>query len=184
MYRAEDEEILIKVRGPGQIGARAGRVEHQLGDELAYVARTASRGRQLVEVRDAGGCVAVAQPNQRGENLAQALHAHADARAVLRGARERLDQGRAMLACGLGYMGGGAQGVEHAPRAHWTDTIRELQHAKPADLIRGVARESQQRNQVLDVRGVEVAQAAVLDEGDPAARELELEQRRVVPGAK
>ena len=47
----------------------------------------------------------------------------------------------------------------------------------------GLFDEPQQGEEVLDVRRFQVADAAVLDVGDAAAVELELEQRRVVAGA-
>ena len=48
--------------------------------------------------------------------------------------------------------------------------------------MRGVVDQAEQRDQVLDVRGLQVAQAAVLDERDLAAGELELEQVAVMRG--
>ena len=103
-----------------------------------------------------------------------------------------------VLARALGNMDGGlrpaaqlgraaarrAQRVEDAPRARRADAVEQLEQAEPAHLIGRVVGQAQQRDEVLDVGRVEVAQAAVLDERDAAARQLELEQVGVVAGAE
>ncbi len=76
------------------------------------------------------------------------------------------------------------QGVEDAPGAHRPDAVEQQQHAEPADLVRWVAADAKGRDEVLDVRGVEESQAAVLHERDVAPGELELEQVSVVAGSE
>src|ERR1017187_3842288 len=99
-----------------------------------------------------------------------------------------------MLARALGNLGDGLrpavqldcasagqpQGIEDTPCSDRTDTIEELQQAKPADLVCRVIGESHQRYQVLDVGCVQIAQAAILDERDRAPGQFELEQVGVV----
>ena len=69
-------------------------------------------------------------------------------------------------------------------RAHRPDALDQLQHAEPRDVVGAVVDQAQRRHEVLDVRGLEVAQAAVLVERDPAAGELELQQVGVVRRAR
>ena len=59
----------------------------------------------------------------------------------------------------------------------------ELRRAKARDRIGRVLRPAQEREQILDVRGLEELQAAVLHVRNAAAAELELEQIRVMSGA-
>jgi hypothetical protein len=73
--------------------------------------------------------------------------------------------------------------VEDASGGAWADLVEELQDPEPGGLVGGVAHQSDQGEEVLDVGGFEVADTAVLDEGDAAAAELELEQIGVVAGA-
>ena len=61
---------------------------------------------------------------------------------------------------------------------------QQLQHAKRRDAVARVVGPAQHRKQVLDVRGLEELETAVLHERDVAAHQLELEQVAVVRGAK
>ena len=54
----------------------------------------------------------------------------------------------------------------------------------PAMRSRGFSRQPQQRQRVLDMRGVEEFQAAEFDERDVAPRQLEFQRRAVMGGAK
>ena len=87
-----------------------------------------------------------------------------------RPAREHVEQ-----AAGVGL-----ERLEHAPGGRRPDAVEQLQPAKPREAVGRVVGQAQEGQEVLDVRGLEVAQPAVLDVGDVAAGELELEQARVV----
>ena len=68
-------------------------------------------------------------------------------------------------------------------RLHRTDAFDQLQQPEPRELVAGVVGEAEQADQILDVRGFEEPQPAVLHVGDAPARQLELEQIAVVRGA-
>ena len=53
---------------------------------------------------------------------------------------------------------------------------RKLQHAEAGDAVARILGEAQERQHVLDVRGVEEFQPAEFDEGDVAPRQLDLER--------
>jgi hypothetical protein len=55
-----------------------------------------------------------------------------------------------------------------------------LEDTELGDLVAHVQDRAEKREEVLDVAGLEVADAAVLDERDVAPPELELEQRGVM----
>ena len=74
--------------------------------------------------------------------------------------------------------------VEHALRRRRPDAGQELQHAEAGDAVARVLDEAQQRQHVLDVRGVEELQPAELDERNVAAGQLDLERAAVVRGAE
>ena len=142
----------------------------------------------------------VAQADQRHDRPAQPLHARP--RALLGSARrleQRLEQAApraraspraparsppASARPGVAAAPGAAQRVQDPPGARRADPVEQLQHAKPGQLVGRVVHQAQQREQVLDVGGVEIAQPPVLDERDPPAGQLELQQGRVVAGAE
>ena len=64
------------------------------------------------------------------------------------------------------------------------DARHELHQAEAGDAVARVLHEAQQREHVLDVRGVEEFQAAEFHEGDVAAGELDLERPAVMGGAE
>ena len=74
--------------------------------------------------------------------------------------------------------------ADRPARARRAEALDELQHAEPRDVVGAVVGQPQQRDEVLHVRGLEVPQAAVLDERDSPPGELELEQVAVVRGAR
>ena len=90
---------------------------------------------------------------------------------VLAGARRRgqLAERRERIG-GLGHV------VEHALRRGRPDAGQQLQQAKAGDAVARVFDEAQQRQHVLDVRGIEELQAAELDERNVAAGELDLQR--------
>ena len=69
--------------------------------------------------------------------------------------------------------------VEHALRRCRPDARQKLQDAKAGHLVARVLHEAQQRQQILDVRGIEELEAAEFDEGDVAAGQLDLERAAV-----
>ena len=73
-------------------------------------------------------------------------------------------------------VGGLGHAVEHALRRRRPDARQQLQHAKAGDAVARVLDEAQQRQHVLDVRGIEEFQPAELDEGDVAAGQLDLQR--------
>ena len=64
------------------------------------------------------------------------------------------------------------------------DAGDEAEHAQACHGVARVLGEAQERHQVFDVGHLDEAQAAVLAKGDVAARELDLEQQRVMLGAE
>ena len=68
----------------------------------------------------------------------------------------------------------GSLGVRRAHARH------QLQHAEPGDPVARIVGPAQHREQVLDVRGLEELEPAVLDVGDVATHQLELEHVAVV----
>ena len=74
--------------------------------------------------------------------------------------------------------------VQHALRGGRPDAGQELQHAESGDAVARILDEAQQRQQILDVRGVEELQAAELDEGDVAAGQFQLQRSAMVRGAE
>ena len=135
--------------------------------------------------------------DDRRERIAQPLGAHAGRRRVGGGAQRGHDRvGRpARLAWERGLRPGpafehveqaagvGLERLEHAPGRRRPDALEQLQPAKPGEAVGGVVGQAQEGQEVLDVRGLEVAQPAVLHVGDVATGELELEQGGVVRGA-
>ncbi len=73
--------------------------------------------------------------------------------------------------------------LDRAPCPHRSDSLEQLEEAKPRELVARVVGEAEQADEVFDVRGFHEAQAAVFHVGDAAARELELEQVAVVRSA-
>ena len=69
----------------------------------------------------------------------------------------------------------GHENVHRPPRSGRADALQELEHTEPRDLIARVVGQAEERDQVLDVGRLEVAESAVLDERDLPAGELELE---------
>ena len=207
--RAEHEVVLVEVGPSRQCRARGGRIDRQLGHEAAQLRGRPRRRRQRLEVPHPDRPVVVAQADQRRDRLAQPLHARARGRLRLRAGtaqgpeqargvgagalRHLLARGPPVLAALRGARRGArrpvrgvlaAQRLQDPPRACRADAVQQLQHAKPGELVGRVVHQPQQREQVLDVRGIEVAEPSVLDERDPAAGELELQQGRVVSGAE
>ena len=64
------------------------------------------------------------------------------------------------------------------------DARQELGDAKAGDPVARIFGEAHQRERVLHMRGVEEFEAAELDEGDVAPRQLQFERGAVMGGAK
>ena len=190
------------------------RVQHQLGDEVARVGRLVGGGDELIEVLDAQRAVGIAQPDQRREHVAQALGARpgprlrarldergdqrVGARARPAGISSRATPSREPVRAGdrLARRPRRPRRVDLAAaiaRRHRRDRARALTGPTPSTSCstRNQATSSaplstsrSSRDEVLDVRGLQVAQAAVLVERDPPAGELELEQVGVVRRAR
>src|ERR1700720_3473245 len=91
------------------------------------------------------------------------------ARARASGAGELAHERAGELARALGYVRGGvlpalergrarvpgAERVQSTPCACGPNAVEELEQAKPADLVGGVVEQAQERDEVLDVGGVE-----------------------------
>ena len=71
--------------------------------------------------------------------------------------------------------------VERPASGHGPDSFEELEGAEPGESVAEVVGDAEQADEVFDVGGVEVADAAVLHERDPPLGKLELEQTRVMP---
>ena len=74
--------------------------------------------------------------------------------------------------------------VEDALRRRRTDARHELQEAEAGDAVARVFGKAQQRQQILDVRGVEELQTTELHKGNVALGELDLERARMMRGAE
>ena len=74
--------------------------------------------------------------------------------------------------------------VDGPPRLGRAYAGHELQESEPRHLVSRIVRETKCREQVLHVRGLEVAQTSVLDEGDPSPGEFDLEVGTVVRRSK
>ena len=85
---------------------------------------------------------------------------------------------------GEGVRLGHAELIDEPAGAGGADAVEESEHPVPRQLVARVLEDAQQAQQVLDVRALEELQAAVLDEGDVAAGQLELEPVAVVTGAE
>ena len=73
------------------------------------------------------------------------------------------------------------QRADDPPGRGRSDPVQQLQQPEPGGLVAGVVGQPVEREQILDVRGLQVAQPAVLDVRDPAAGQLELQQVAVGP---
>ena len=118
-----------------------------------------------------------------------------DVRGACGGERgEELDDGRPGGARRLGdtgagprrreVAGGGAQALEQGRRRLGSDARHQPEHAQAGHGVLGVLGEAQEAHEILDVRHLDEAQAAVLVEGDVAAGEFHLERHGVVLGAE
>ena len=194
MNRREHEVILVEMRRPRQIGARLRGIERQLGGEMREIRGLAGGGHELLEVGQADGPIGVASLDQRRQRVAQPLRLGAGA-VGSHGLRERLDErvaggprtrreplARLRPRAQPTRRRGADDHVERPPGGDRADAVEQLQHPKPGELVAGIADEPEQRDQVLDVGGLEVAQSTVLDEWDLAAGELELQQVAVMRG--
>ena len=74
--------------------------------------------------------------------------------------------------------------VEHALRGGGPDARQQMQDAKTGDAVARILGKAQQRQHVLDMRGVEEFQPAELDEGDVAAGQLDFERAGMRGGAE
>src|SRR5207244_4016524 len=95
------------------------------------------------------------------------------------GSSRLLERAAGLFPAGLELGGCGERAwveqVEPAAGCHGADAVEELQEPEPGELVGGVLGQPQQRQEVLDVRRLQVRDAAVLDERDPPTSELELE---------
>src|SRR6185312_10357114 len=76
-------------------------------------------------------------------------------------------------------VGGLGQAVEHALRGCGSDTGQQMQKAKPGDAIARIFGETQQRQHVLDVSGVEKLQSTEFYEWDVPTRQFDFERTAV-----
>ena len=101
-----------------------------------------------------------------------------------RGRRELLDRERPPHEDLRGSAGPiDAERDDRPPRPHRPDSFDELEQPEPGELVARVVGETEQADEILDVRGLEEPQPAVLHVRDVPARQLELEQVAVVRGA-
>ena len=187
----EDQIVLIEQRHAGLVARGVGRIERQLGQEA--LARGIARG-DLLELEQVGLArrrILVDAVEMRLVPAPCLLDfgrpAGRPARSPSRCRRTRASPspargGAGTLAMRRDRIGRLGHVVEHALRRRWPDARQELQHAEAGDAVARVLDEAQQRQQILDVRGVEELQAAELDEGDVAAGQLDLERSAMVRG--
>ena len=138
--------------------------------------------------------IRIARSEQRAQQVEHTLRALRDRR-VRRGrtrARRASRPGRCerprelrrpSRRAGTGRPASRGRGCRAAPRASRTDAVVQAQQPEPRDLVHLVVEEPDARDEVLDVRGFEELQSAVLDERDASSGELDLEQVAVVRGA-
>ena len=108
-------------------------------------------------------------------------------------AAQQRDDGGPDAARGLGHSDGGPGGEVAAAgrerlaergRGGRADAGHEAQHAQARHGVARVLGQAQKGDEVFDVGRLDEAQAAVLAKGDVAPGELDLEQQRMVLGAK
>ncbi len=103
--------------------------------------------------------------------IAQVLHRADEGGPVRAGARRhRKLAERVQRVHALGHL------VEHALGGGGPDARQQMQDAKTGDAVARVLGKAQQRQHVLDMRGVEEFQPAEFDEGDVAAGQLDFER--------
>ena len=188
----QDHVVLVAQGRAGFVAGRLGRVERELGEKRLARRTAASEARQLCQVAFANRRVLVQPMELRPIPGVDPLH-------ILRPVRigaQRIEglHPRRPVGCGHGWRFEGMQRghgicgarhrVEQPPRARRADARHELGDAQARHPAARVLCPSQHRENVLYVRGLEKLQPAELHERDVAARELELERRAVVRGAK
>ena len=195
MDRREDQVVLVEAAGPGFVAGGRRRVERQLGEEALARRRSRPPGapgercrRRAARRRRAGARAAAgtsARPRRcRPATATPGARSAANRRRELRPRRRRRGRRREPDA---------APPPDRRPRpsaaitrvgARRADARHELQRPPGGALAARVGGEAQHREHVLDVRRLEELQAAVLDEGDVAPRQLELERGAVLGRAE
>ena len=183
--------------GPARSLGSAWRVEGELDEEPAAARVAGGGGGQLLDVGEAGcGVVVVGREHQLAEGL-QPLDLVGGGVAVM---LETVGEGGAQLVARADGRGGestpavdepahgvdfgvaDAQLVVEPAHRGGTHSLEGGQHSVPRQLVVGIVEDAQQGEEVLDVGGFEVREAAVLHVGDVAPGELELEGVGVVAG--
>ena len=196
----EHEPVLVEAAGLREVAGRGRRFEREVGGDVAR-GRAAWRGgrHERVEVgQRARRRRGSAARRSAAERVAQPLGVRADRGSSVAAPRAATTASAGPRAVGReGALRGGPahrgrpqaarvepERLEDAPaRVDRSDAIEQLQQRNHASSSRRVVGQPEQGDEVLDVRGLQEAQPAVLHVRDVAAGELELEQVGVVRGA-
>ena len=200
VHGAQDQVVLVQERWTGQVARRSRRIERHLAQEPAAGGVGSSHLLQLLDVLDAGLWTAVAVLDDRLAEAADAsdLGRRRQRASVGQAVGQRLAQAIERFLGRLGHVrrrvhqllewsavgNADADGIHDRAGTGWPDPVEQLEDAEPADLVEGVLQDPEQRQRVLDVRGLHELEAAVLDEGDVAAGQLQLEHVAVVAGTE
>ena len=177
-------------RRVGASRRRRRRVERDLGEEALARRETSRRCARAARGRAARACGVVVEARElrlvprerrrRSRAASAASRERSDSHIATRpcqrcrrrgGTRTRASPSQRLGACSIAS--------SRRARRRRTDAGHEPHGAKAGQPVARVVRPAQQRQHVLDVRGLEELEAAVLHEGNVAAGELELELRAV-----
>ena len=191
MDRRKDQIILVEQRHARLVARRVRRIERELRQEP--LARGIA-ARDLLELQEIGAPhdgILVNALEMRFVPEARALEFGRPAGAAGVQVSDGRDKGRPVVA-GAGRRGRIAERadgisrlrhvVEHALRRSRSDARHQLQHAEARDAIARVLDETQQRQHVLDVGGLQEFEAAELHEGNIAAGQFHFEGPTVMRG--
>ncbi len=188
MNGGQDHVIVIEQWRAGAVTGRFRRVERDLGQETFAIGMATRQGDELVEVECAHLEIVVQALQMRRIPVARQLQVLRPAQA--RGAQARIQRAERLpldAAAGRhrerrqrgGDIAALAHRVQHTGGSRLADSGNQLQHAEPGQAPAWILGKAQQRQQILDMRGLQEFQAAELDERDVAPHELQFERGAV-----
>src|SRR6266511_358687 len=201
MDRRQDQVVLVEQRRTGQVAGGGGGIEGQLGQQPRAARESPGQALELLEIAEPG-VRALVPPGEHGLQEPPEAFDLGRSGGVVPGAvgqrlSERLDLadgGGPVLALEESRERGSAgvrRGVAAEAQSGHLPTGRDRPHAlgqlqdpEPAHLVERVLQDAEQREDVLHVRGLHELQAAVLDERDVPAGQLDLQEVAVVAGAE
>src|SRR6266511_863073 len=201
MDRRQDQVVLVEQRRTGQVAGGGGGIEGQLGQQPRAARESPGQALELLEIAEPG-VRALVPPGEHGlQEPPEAFDLDRSGGVVPGAVGQRLserldlaDGGGPVLALEESREGGSAgvrRGVAAEAQSGHLPTGRDRPHAlgqlqdpEPAHLVERVLQDAEQREDVLHVRGLHELQAAVLDERDVPAGQLDLQEVAVVAGAE